>query len=51
MLTGVPGRGVSRDYLGGPQVIGGGQIKGVLSLRNVHSYTGMAVNDVDQAWL
>ena len=38
MLTGVPGRGVSRDYLGGPQVIGGGQIKGVLTCTLIYRH-------------
>ncbi len=44
MLTGVPGRGLSR----------GGAMKGrsvekvVLTLYNAYSYTGMAVNDGDQ---
>jgi len=44
VLTGVPGRGLSR----------GGAMKGrsvekvVLTLYNAYSYTGMAVNDGDQ---
>ena len=40
-------QGLSRGAIGDHSV----QIRGALTLRNVHSYTGMAVNDVDQAWL